>query len=254
MKIALAQQPLVWENAAENRNLFQQKINEISTTVDLIVLPEMFSTGFSMKPKPIAETMDGKTVLWMQKIAADRNCALAGSVIIFANHKFYNRFLFVHPDGTIDFYDKKHLFTLAGEHQEYEAGSYQKIIEFRGFRICTLICYDLRFPVFARNVDNYDVLIYVANWPKPRIDAWDTLLKARAIENMSYCIGVNRTGADANKNDYCGHSQVIDFLGNSIILPQTADGVFVVDIDKKTMLETREKFGFLNDRDHFLLV
>ena len=254
MKIALVQQPLVWENAAENRNLFQQKINEIRTTVDLIVLPEMFTTGFSMNPKPIAETMNGETVLWMQKIAADRNCALAGSIVISAKSKFYNRFLFVHPDGKIDFYDKKHLFSLAGEHHEYEAGNFQKIIEFRGFRICSLICYDLRFPVFARNVDDYDVLVYVANWPKPRINAWDALLKARAIENMSYCIGVNRTGEDANKNEYCGHSQVIDYMGNSVLEPQTVDGVFVVDINKETMLETRQKFGFLNDRDSFLLV
>ena len=254
IKVALVQAPLVWENPAANRSYFQKKINEIVEPIELIVLPEMFTTGFSMNPKPIAETMNGETIRWLQTIAYEQNCAITGSIVVEENCKFFNRMLFVYPYGKIDFYDKKHLFSLAGEQHQYTPGSDRKIMEYRGFKICVLICYDLRFPVFSRNTDDYDLLIFVANWPKPRINAWDALLKARAIENMSYCIGVNRTGQDANQNDYCGHTQALDFFGHYVLEPQTKDGVFMVELDKKTMLETRQKFGFLNDKDSFRLV
>jgi predicted amidohydrolase len=161
--------------------------------------------------------------------------------------------VFVFPNGDIQHYDKRHLFTLAGEDKVYSAGKDKLIIEYKDFRICPLICYDLRFPVFSRNVENYDVLLYVANWPKIRTNAWDILLKARAVENMSYTIGVNRTGTDNNNHDYIGHSQAVDFLGNYILEPQETDSVFIIDLDKEKLLETRKKLAFLDDKDNFKL-
>jgi len=251
MKIALIQSSLVWENPKLNRNHFEEKINAISENVDLIVLPEMFSTGFTMSPNLVAETMQGETVLWMQSLVKAKNCAITGSLIIAENSHFHNRLVFVFPSGELLFYDKKHLFTLAGEDKIYTSGKQKLIVEYKGFKICPLICYDLRFPVFSRNTEDYDVLIYVANWPKPRINAWDSLLKARAIENMCYTIGVNRIGEDNNKHQYSGHSQVTDFLGNYLIEPQENEGVYITTLNKNILLETRQKFGFLNDRDTF---
>lgn len=221
--------------------------------VDLIVLPEMFSSGFTMNPKIVAESMDGETISWLQHLAQAKNCAITGSLVIEENGKYFNRLIFVHPNGDLQTYDKRHLFTLAEEDKVYTSGKEKLIIEYKGFKICPLICYDLRFPVFARNVENYDLLIYVANWPKPRINAWDILLKARAVENMSYVIGVNRIGMDKNNLDYVGHSQAVDFLGNYLVEPQETDGVSMVILDKEKQIETRKKLGFLNDRDFFNL-
>jgi predicted amidohydrolase len=254
MKITLIQAPLAWENPLVNLIYFEQKFNEIKNQVDVIILPEMFTTGFSMHPKPIAETMEGKTVQWMREMANQKNCAIVGSIIIEVDNQFFNRLLFVEPNNVIHFYNKRHLFSLAGEHHEYTAGQNQKIVKFRDFKFCLQICYDLRFPVFARNTSHYDALIYVANWPKPRIAAWDALLKARAIENMSYVLGVNRIGTDANNHEYCGHSQAIDFMGNHLVEPQTNEETFIVTLDKNAMLEARTKFGFLNDKDDFQIV
>ncbi|MGL2965530.1 amidohydrolase [Flavobacterium sp. XGLA_31] len=251
MKIALVQTSLAWENPVENRSHLSQKIMGFMEEVDLIILPEMFSSGFTMDPKAVAETMQGETVLWLQHLAKARNCALTGSLVIEENGSYYNRLLFVFPNGEIKTYDKRHLFTLAGEHQFYTAGTEKLIVEYKGFRICPLVCYDLRFPVFARNVEDYDLLLFVANWPKPRISAWDILLKARAVENMCYTVGVNRIGSDHNKHQYIGHSQVVDFLGNYLLEPQEADAVFIVELDKAKLMETRNKLAFLNDRDHF---
>lgn len=222
--------------------------------VDLIVLPEMFSSGFTMNPKAVAETMEGETVSWIQHLAKAKNCAITGSLVIEENENFYNRLVFVFPTGEIKTYDKRHLFTLAGEHQFYTAGIEKLIVEYKGFRICPLVCYDLRFPVFSRNVEHYDILLYVANWPKPRINAWDILLKARAVENMCYIVGVNRIGTDDNNHEYVGHSQVVDCLGNYVLEPQEADSVFIVSLDKAKLLEIREKLAFLNDRDTFEIV
>ncbi|MGH2665460.1 amidohydrolase [Flavobacterium sp.] len=254
MKIVLIQSPLVWENPAANRNYFEGKINEIASTADVIVLPEMFATGFTMNPVPVAETMQGETVSWMVTLAKANNCAVTGSLVITEEANFYNRLFFVLPSGEIRTYDKRHLFSLAGEDKVYTSGAEKIIIEYKGFKICPLICYDLRFPVFSRNVEDYDVLIYVANWPKPRVNAWDSLLKARAIENLCYTIGVNRIGTDSNNLEYNGHTQAIDFLGNFLLEPQEKEGVFVVEIDKQTMLETRAKLNFLNDKDAFQLL
>lgn len=254
LKVAIIQADLVWHNAAENRANFTKKINQITEEVDLIILPEMFTTGFSMQPKNISETMDGETVQWMKHLAVSKNIAITGSVIIEENTKYYNRLLFVHPSGKIEYYNKRHLFSFAGEEKVYKAGEEKIIVEFKGWKICPQICYDLRFPVFARNTEDYDVLFYVANWPKQRIEAWDTLLKARAIENMSYVIGVNRVGNDTNKLIYNGHSAVYDCLGN-IIANTTPfkEETIIINLDKKEMLTTREKLNFLTDKDSFTL-
>lgn len=254
MKIVLIQTELSWENPIENKALLQEKINAISQYVDLIVLPEMFTSGFTMNPKNIAQSMQGEAISWLKETAKDKDCAITGSLVIEENDNYFNRLVFVFPSGEIQTYDKRHLFTLAGEDKVYTAGKEKLIVDYKGFKICPLICYDLRFPVFARNVEDYDVLIYVANWPKPRVNAWDILLKARAVENMSYVIGVNRIGLDENNHKYVGHSQAIDFLGNYLQEPQEIEGVFIVELDKNELLETREKLNFLNDRDEFKLV
>jgi len=253
MKVALIQSPLVWENPTANRNHFEEKINAIAEKVDLIVLPEMFTTGFTLNPEAVAETMQGETISWLQFLAKAKNSAITGSLIIKENKNFHNRLVFVFPSGEIQFYDKRHLFTLAGEDKVYTSGNKKWIVDYLGWKICPLICYDLRFPVFARNIEDYDVLIYVANWPKPRINAWDILLRARSVENMCYTIGVNRTGLDDNNLEYVGHSQTVDFLGNYILEPQEIVGVFIVELNKEKLLETRNKLGFLNDRDSFEL-
>lgn len=254
MKVALIQSTIVWENPEANRVHFSQQINSITDEVDLIVLPEMFSTGFSMNPQIVAETMQGDTLLWLQTLAKTKKSAITGSIIITENGQFYNRLLFVYPSGEVQFYDKRHLFTLAGEDKTYSSGKYRLIIEYKGFTICPLICYDLRFPVFSRNTEDYDLLIYVASWPKPRTNAWDILLRARAVENMSYTIGVNRIGQDNNHHEYTGHSQLVDFLGNYIITPDESEGIFIATLDKDALLETRSRLAFLNDRDDFKII
>lgn len=254
LKIAIIQSDLVWENPNKNRSNFSDKINAISEEIDLIVLPEMFSTGFTMNPEKIAETMEGKTVQWMKNIASDRQAAITGSVIIKDNKHFYNRLLFVHPSGKIEVYDKRHTFTLAGEDKVYSSGNKKLIVEYKGWKICPLVCYDLRFPVWARNVEEYDLLLYVANWPKPRINAWDVLLKARAIENMCYCVGVNRVGKDESDYEFSGHSAVYNVLGEEIstIKPNQKQTEIVV-LNKNHIYTNRDKLQFLNDKDEFSL-
>ncbi|MBE7647445.1 nitrilase family protein [Tenacibaculum finnmarkense] len=259
LKTVLVQSDIVWENPTENRNLFEEKINKISSDIDLIILPEMFTTGFSMKAYLLAETINGDTVNWMKRLSKEKNCAITGSIIIKEKafnseekERYFNRLLFVHPSGKIDFYDKKHLFTLAGEQKIFTAGTKKSIVNYKGWKICLLICYDLRFPAWARNTDNYDVLLYVASWPSSRIDAWDTLLKARSIENMSYTIGVNRVGTDANGHQYNGNSVGYDMLGNCIDKNNNGEEISLsITLDKEKQTEIRSKFGFLNDKDAF---
>ncbi len=253
MKIALIQSDLVWENPQANHTHFEEKINTIKEDIDLIVLPEMFTSGFTMNPTAVAETMQGETVTLLQTLAKAKNAAITGSLVIEENGQFYNRMVFVFPSGEVQFYDKKHLFTLSGEDKTYQAGTEKVIVSFRDFKICLQVCYDLRFPVFSRNTEDYDLIIYVASWPKPRTNAWDILLKARAVENMCFAIGVNRIGVDNNKHEYIGHSQVVDFLGHNLISPQESEGVFITQLDKNNLLETRDKLGFLKDRDGFKL-
>lgn len=254
MKIALIQAPLVWENPEENRKYFKDKINSIQEEIDLVVLPEMFSTGFTMHSENVAETMEGETISLLKSLAKAKNTAITGSLIIRENGKFYNRLVFVFPSGEIRNYDKRHLFSLAGEEKVYASGTEKLIVEYKGWKICPLVCYDLRFPVFSRNVEEYDLLIYVANWPTQRIQAWNILLKARAVENICYTIGVNRIGEDGNDHPYSGNSQVVDFLGNYLLEPQISEEIFIVDLDKNKMLKTRQKLGFLNDKDSFSLL
>lgn len=252
LKVALIQSDLVWENPSENRKNFEVKINNLSTDIDLIILPEMFTTGFTIKPKNVAEPMNGSTVIWMQKLAREKQCAITGSVIIKENNQFFNRLLFVHPSGKIDFYDKKHAFSLAGEHEIYSSGNKKVLIDYKGWKICPLICYDLRFPIWTRNTENYDLLLYVASWPKMRIDAWDALLKARAIENMSYTIGVNRVGFDANGYQYNGNSAAYDAMGNCLAKNELGEEIsLIIELDKEFQNKVRKKFRFLEDRDLF---
>ena len=254
LHIALIQSSLVWENPEENRINFTNQIITITQKVDMIILPEMFSTGFTMNASEVAETMHGDTVSWMQKIAQQKHAAVIGSVVIEEDGKYYNRLLFVHPNGEIDFYDKRHTFTLAGEDKVYTAGTKKLIIDYKGWKICPLVCYDLRFPVWSRNVEDYDLLIYVANWPKVRTNAWDALLKARAIENMSYCIGVNRVGMDGNNHEYSGHSAAYDVMGNRMDkIPYDEEALEVVNLNKKELDTYRKKLNFLEDRDQFSL-
>lgn len=252
LKVALIQSDLVWENPTENRKHFEDKINELDSNIDLIILPEMFTTGFTMQASNLAETMEGKTIVWMQQLASQKESAITGSIIITENGNYFNRLLFVHPCGKIDFYDKKHLFTLANEHKTFSPGNKHILINYKGWKISPLICYDLRFPAWARNTDNYDLLLYVASWPTPRINAWNTLLKARAIENMVYTIGVNRVGTDANGYEYNGNSVAYDILGNCLGKNDNGKEIsLTIELDKEKQNKIRSKFGFLNDKDLF---
>jgi predicted amidohydrolase len=254
LKVVGIQAAIVWENPEQNITFFEEKINTLEGDLDLIVLPEMCTTGFTMHPKKVAEKMDGFSVSWMQKIAKEKETAICGSLVISTANKFYNRFVFVHPTGAIDTYNKRHSFTLAGEDKVYASGTKKIIIEYKGWKICPLICYDLRFPVWARNAENYDLLIYVANWPVARIKAWDTLLKARAIENMSYVIGVNRTGKDANCYTYSGNSVLLDSLGETLSsLKENEVGIVSAYFVKSEQDRTRKKLGFLADKDSFII-
>lgn len=254
MNISLIQAPLFWENPIANRNYFEQKINGLDFQTDLVILPEMFTSGFTMHPKSVAETFHGETIQWLQSLASKNQLAITGSLVIEEKGNYYNRMVFVFPNGDIASYDKRHLFTLAGENLVYNSGKSKTIVTYKGWEICLQICYDLRFPVFVRNVESYDLLIYVANWPKPRINAWDILLKARAVENLCYVVGVNRIGEDGNQHLYVGHSQVIDELGNFIVEPSENEEIFTALLDKNKMLETRSKLNFLNDQDTFKLL
>ncbi|GGD81642.1 amidohydrolase [Planktosalinus lacus] len=255
LKLALIQAPLEWENPAANRAYFSGKISSISENVDLVILPEMFTTGFTMNATPNAEPMDGPTVEWMKTLAKEKNIAITGSVIIQENENYFNRMLFVTPEGVIGKYDKRHLFTLAKEEKTYSPGKEKVIIDYKGWNICLMICYDLRFPVWSRNVEGYELILYVANWPKARVNAWDILLQARAVENMAYCAGVNRVGMDGDGYEYVGHSAVYDGLGKLITdsLPEEEE-IKIVSIDKEHLEKIRTQLKFLNDKDEFQLL
>lgn len=254
LAITIIQSHLQWENPIANRANFSEKIKSISEKTDLIILPEMFSTGFSMNAAMLSEENEGETLKWMKLEANKKRCAITGSIIVKEGAHFFNRLYFVLPNGDYEQYDKRHTFTLAGEHKTYTAGEKHLLVDYKGWKICPLICYDLRFPVWARNTWDYDVLIYVANWPVKRITAWDTLLKARAIENMSYCIGVNRTGLDGNGYEYNGHSAVYDALGTQISTAEFEKEFVATIILKKSHIEEHRKhLQFLADRDHFTL-
>lgn len=252
IKIAVLQGSLVWENPSKNRALFAEKIKAMATDVDVIILPEMFTTGFTMHPDNIALSEDTVTLNWMRQMSKESSAAIVGSIVFREKEQNYNRLFFVKPDGSVSSYDKRHTFTLAGEDKKYRAGTEQLLVVYKGFTFCPLICYDLRFPIWSRNTMDYDVLLYVANWPSTRVEAWDTLLKARAIENMAYTIGANRIGTDANGHAYTGHSAVYDTLGKQLLFSD-CEAVLEVTLSKKHIIETRQQLGFLNDRDAFSL-
>ncbi len=254
LKISIVQSRLFWEQPKKNRDHIEALLNTVQENTDVIVLPEMFATGFTMNPSKVAEAMQDESVSWMLELASKKQSVICGSLAIKLEDTFVNRFIWALPNGEISAYDKRHTFTLAGEDKVYQRGVEKVIIEYKGWKICPQVCYDLRFPVWARNTEDYDVLIYVANWPKPRIGAWDALLKARAIENMSYCIGVNRVGRDENDNEYPGHSAIYDALG-SIALASNEDEEMVVttSLDKSHVEKIRKKLRFLEDRDAFNL-
>ena len=254
LNVAIIQANLVWEHPIQNRLNFTKKIESLTNTVDLIVLPEMFTSGFTMSPQLVAETMEGATIQWMLALAKLRTAAIVGSLVIEEKGQYYNRLVFVHPDGKIDTYNKRHTFTLAGEDKVYAKGDQVVIVNYKGFKIKPLVCYDLRFPVWARIQDDFDILLYVANWPTKRITAWDTLLQARAIENMSYCIGVNRVGLDANNYEYPGHSAAYNVLGEALTnLKPNIEGITEVVLSKSHIDNTRNKLKFLEDKDVFSL-
>ena len=254
LKVTILQSDLFWENPDANRRMFSEKINNIIEHTDLIVLPEMFTTGFTMNASLLAESESGQTLDWMKIQANKKNSALVGSFIVSEKNNFYNRLFFVKPNGDYYTYDKRHTFTLADEHLTYTSGKELLTINFLGWKICPLICYDLRFPVWSRNTCDYDLLIYIANWPQKRIHAWDTLLRARAIENMAYCLGVNRTGKDDNLNQHNGHSAIYDVIGKQLTTSKN-EGNFseTIILEKTHIVSERAHFQFLSDRDHFTL-
>lgn len=252
METALVQSALIWENPSENRRHFAELLKPLAGSIDLIVLPEMFTTGFTMNPQNIPTEESRRTLDWMQEQASLANAALIGSTVTPEGGRYYNRLVFALPDGNYELYDKRHTFTLAGEDKVYARGTQRLQVAFRGFTFCPLICYDLRFPVWSRNTDAYDVLIYVANWPTPRVSAWDTLLRARAIENMSYVLGVNRVGSDPNNLTYSGHTAAYDSLGNCLAFSE-GEEILRVSLSKSHLKETRDSLRFLQDRDRFSL-
>lgn len=253
IRVALIQSELVWQDAAANRHHLAQQIQQ-HKGAQLFVLPEMFNTGFSMDSTRIAETMEGLTVQWMLQQAKDAEAALCGSVAIAVEDQIFNRLLFVTPDGLVRFYDKRHLFRMGGEQLHYQAGSERVIVSYLGFRFCLQVCYDLRFPVFARNQQDYDVLIYVANWPEPRRQVWRTLLQARAIENQAYVLGCNRIGSDDNGLRYSGDSMVVDYLGQiQAELPVRHNAVVSTELDLSALQQFKQKFPAYLDADAFSL-
>lgn len=256
LSISLVQTDLYWEQVDANLAMFEEKIWSIDKT-DLIVLPEMFSTGFSMNAEKLAEPVGGKTFKWMRQMAKQRNAAVVGSYILKDSNQYFNRLYFVQPDGSSFSYDKKHLFTLAGESKKYTPGTERLIVRYKGWKICPLICYDLRFPEWARSrasknaLYEYDLLIYVANWPDARINAWDSLLQARAIENLSYSLGVNRIGEDELGKNYNGHSTAYDFKGEKVGFAQS-DQIITTSLSGDSLEMFRSEFPFQEDADHWI--
>ena len=262
LRFSLIQTNLIWEEKQSNLKHFEEKIASIQEPTNIVVLPEMFSTGFSMQPEMLAESMDGETVEWMKEIASKKNVILTGSVIIKEDDQFFNRLLWVLPNGQIGHYNKRHCFSLAGEDQHYAPGSKRAIATVGGWRINLQICYDLRFPVWARQqlqqddegvYPEYDVILYVANWPASRSHAWKTLLTARAIENQSFVIGVNRIGADGNGTQHAGDSMAIDPLGEVLYHAVDKDEVTTVCLNKDSLDKVRERFPFWSDADSFFI-
>ena len=258
LRVTIIQTNLHWENAEANRAMLEEKIANIDSTTDVIVLPEMFTTAFSMSPEHLAEPMNFHTTKWMKNMASKTNALVLGSVIIKEGTDYFNRLLWVQPDGTVLTYDKKHLFRMAGEEKVYTSGTTTLVAEWRNWKICPLVCYDLRFPVWSRNTFHnhkakYDVLIYVANWPAARNSHWQTLLKSRAIENLSFVVGVNRVGEDAKKISYDGHSMIIDPHGEILLDAGSKEAIQTTTLQFDLLESWRKKFPAYLDADDFEL-
>ncbi|MEY4594098.1 MAG: hypothetical protein RIQ47_508 [Bacteroidota bacterium] len=254
LHITLLQTSLHWENREENLSQLTDKIKSLSASTDLIVLPEMFTSGFTMHAALVAEPMQGPTMQWMHRMASDNKCVITGSVVIESNNSYFNRLIWMQPDGTFKSYDKRHLFRLAGEEKTYTQGTERMVLDIKGWRIFPLICYDLRFPVWSRRtVDfDFDLMLYVANWPERRNNAWKKLLPARAIENQSYVAAVNRIGADGNGIHHSGDSILLDYFGESIAeATPSEESVLTAKLDKKSLVDFRNQFPFGQDGDPF---
>jgi len=255
LRISLVQTNIIWENKLENLQKLESKLKIVSGKADIAVFPEMFSTGFSMQSHLLAETTDGETISMLRQWSKKYNLALVGSFICIENNEFYNRAFFISPDGVEHFYDKRHLFRMGNEPKHFSAGNKRCIFSWQGWNICLLVCYDLRFPVWCRNVINeYDLLIFVANWPSTRIRAWETLLCARAIENQSYVCGVNRVGSDAMGIHYSGDSSVYNMKGEKLVnLDKDEEITCSINLDLESLRSFRAKFPAWRDADFFSL-
>ena len=253
LHIALIQADLFWEEPQANRHMFEALFLQVPAEAELIILPEMFVTGFSMHVEHYAESMDGETISWLKSIAKSLGKVIAGSLMIEEDGKYRNRFVFVKPDQSVVYYDKRHLFSMGEEHLHFTAGRERKIFQIGSFRILPQICYDLRFPVFSRNQNDYDLMINCANWPAPRQHVWDILLKARAIENQAYVVGVNRTGKDANGINYTGGSVILDAKGTEMTQAGIEPKIISSKLSKESLLNFRSRFPVLDDADSFLI-
>jgi len=253
LRITTLQSSLQWENPRANLAMFSQKMECLTGRTDVIVLPEMFTTGFSMNAAALAEGMDGPTMQWIEQQATRLNAVVTGSFIAVEDGGYYNRLVWMQPGGIFATYDKRHLFTLAGEHKTYTVGEKKLVVEWLGWIICPLICYDLRFPVWSRNAEGYDLLIYMANWPDKRSHHWRQLLMARAIENQTYTIGVNRVGKDGNGHIYAGDTSIIDYSGKLIYRVSETGDVFTTILSLPAQRAYRHTLQFLPDRDGFFI-
>ncbi|WP_026955387.1 amidohydrolase [Algoriphagus vanfongensis] len=256
LHIAMIQTDLYWKDKVANLAMLEEKIWGIEEEVDLIVLPEMFPTGFSMDAEELAEPMNLTVCKWMKQMASQKKAVVCGSAIVVAGGEYFNRFLWAQPSGEIQFYDKRHLFRMAEEHDHFSAGQSQPVFEWKGWKILPQVCYDLRFPIWSRNQHSdegmaFDLMLYIASWPAPRASAWDILLPARAVENLAYAIGVNRVGIDGNQIPYVGHSAVYDFKGNAAIHLGEDESIGLITLHKEELLAYREKFPAWMDADDF---
>ena len=254
LNVTVIQDEISWQAPAKNRVRYDEhfeKLDQQSNPTHLIVLPEMFSTGFYMEPWQCYETMDGETVEWMRQRSKSLNTVISGSLIMKVGDDYLNRMIWARPDGKLSWYDKRHLFRFGGEHHNYTGGNERIVLELHGWRLALFICYDLRFPVWSRNRDDYDVGIYVANWPNARQFAWDNLIKARAIENQVYVLGVNRTGNNPLGDEYSGGSVILDFMGKSIQSAEDKNLMLRANLSKQSLLEFREYFPAAMDSDEF---
>lgn len=265
LNVTIVQTTLFWEDAEANTKMLGKKLSLLNRPTDVIVLPEMFNSGFTMNARKVAESMEGTTMQWMARQASKMNCSVTGSIVIKEKKEYHNRLIWMKPDGSFHYYDKRHLFSMAGENRIYSHGNEKIIVTVKGWRICPMICYDLRFPVWSRQTqtlkgaadkNDYDCLVYVANWPSLRIHAWRQLLIARAIENQCYAVGVNRVGVDNNNIYYDGYSTVLNFLGFEMFRNRNNNREFIasVTLSRKELQNFREEFPVSGDADRFKII